>query len=114
MISEYQRNILLNAMPTVYDTPQYPNSPGFKVRDTSRQAAIDIKPKAEALRKQVLELIRESVFGASPDRAARELGVSILSTRPRFSELHAKGLIIDSGRRDLTESGKPSIIWICV
>lgn len=90
----------------------YPNNPGFKARDTSKAAAESIRPAA--LRTQVLDLIRESVFGSSPDRAARELNVSILSIRPRFSELAAKGLIIDSGRRDMTESRKTSIIWICV
>lgn len=92
----------------------YPNNPGFKAQETSRQAAQDIKPKASILRQKVLELIRDSVFGISPDKAAAQLGESILSIRPRFSELKAKGLIVDSGRRDLTEFHKASIIWVAV
>lgn len=91
---------------------RYPNEPGHQATDTSRQAAEDIRPKAATLRKQVLEMIRESVFGRSADSISRELGITILSIRPRCSELNAKGLIVDSGRRDLTESGKASIIWI--
>lgn len=96
-------------MPEIYS---YPDQPGFQNTDTSKAAAESVKSKAPALRKQVLEALCNHVFGATPDTIANELNESILSIRPRITELKLKGLIEDSGRRGKTDMGKASIIWI--
>jgi hypothetical protein len=48
---------------------------------------------------------------SSPDKMADLLGESILSIRPRFSELLALGRIEDTGDRDRNVSGKSCKIW---
>jgi len=47
----------------------------------------------------------------SADQCAYVLGRSVLSIRPRFSELNAADLIEDSGTRTLNDSGKRAIVW---
>jgi hypothetical protein len=49
---------------------------------------------------------------SSPDKMAELLGESILSIRPRFSELLALGRIEDTGERDRNASGKSCKIWM--
>lgn len=91
------------------DLFKYPEHPGFKARDTSRAAADSVAEKAPNLRDQVLAAIKSRDMCA--DAVARQLGKSILSIRPRLSELVAKGLIEDTGRRTFNESGKRAIVW---
>lgn len=89
----------------------YPHKPGFKVQKTSRQAAEEITSKAKTLQKKILELLVNLPAGATPDQIAEYLEESILSIRPRMSELKAQGKIKDSGLRGKTAFGKSSIIW---
>lgn len=92
----------------------YPDTPGHKGTATSRQAAHDIKPKQRHLQQRVLDSIRASIFGMSPEQIAEAIGESVYSVRPRCSELARKGLIKDSGRRGKTDFGKASISWVAV
>ena len=94
--------------------PSYPEAPGYKNESTSKAAAESIKPRTKKLEERVLDVIRSFPFGCSPERVCEELEENILSVRPRFSQLKAKGLIEDSGRRDRTLCGKQSIIWLAV
>lgn len=90
---------------------EYPFEPGFTNTTTSKQAANDLKPRQRQLQQRVLDSIRASVFGMTPEQVAEAIGESVYSVRPRCSELARKGLIEDSGRRGRTEFGKASISW---
>lgn len=86
----------------------YPESPGYKVPGPSEQAARSVA-SAETLRAQCLECLRHRSLTA--DEVASALGESILSCRPRLSELRAKGLIRDTGTRRANRSGKSATVW---
>lgn len=92
-----------------FDFDRYPTSPGWKVRDTSKQAAEEVKPSAETLRNQVFHLLKMREMSA--DQAAQLLEEDKLSIRPRFSELAKMNKIKDSGKRTLNSSGKKAIVW---
>jgi predicted HTH transcriptional regulator len=91
---------------------RYPNAPGFKRRATSRQAAEDMKDKAPSLRDQCFSVLCEGPHTA--DQVAEILGKSVLTIRPRLSELVRLGCIRDTGRTAPNASGKQAAIWeIC-
>ena len=91
-------------------TQPYPQGPGFKATTTSAAAADKMEGKAELLRKRVLGVLRTS--GAlTADEAAASMGESVLSIRPRFSELRLDGLIEDTGERRKNHSGRSAIVW---
>jgi DNA-directed RNA polymerase specialized sigma24 family protein len=86
----------------------YPDNAGFKVPGSSEQAAksIDDLP----LRERVKILLRDYPDGLSADQAASLLNRSVLSIRPRFAQLKAKGEIEATGRYAENESGKAADI----
>jgi predicted ArsR family transcriptional regulator len=91
----------------------YPDNPGFKERGgTSEQAAQSMTSSAATLRDLVHDTLKRESMTA--DEVATRLGKSILSIRPRLSELRAKGMIIATGRARLNESGKPAQVWMAV
>lgn len=93
----------------------YPTQPGFKAGETSITAADQILSKATTLRQEVLSLLRERqhlIRGLTADEAAAIMGESILSIRPRFSELKAANLIEDTGRRRLNASRRNAVVWV--
>ena len=87
----------------------YPDHPGFKARQTSIDAAQQVSEKAPTLREQVFRILQDRPMTA--DAVAATLGKSILSIRPRLSELAANNLIQDSGKRRANASGKMAIVW---
>lgn len=87
----------------------YPDSPGWKAEGTSRQAAESMAPRAAGLRDRVLCAIVAQPCTA--DEAAEIIGETVLSTRPRTSELRDLGLIVDTGIRRPNISGRPAIVW---
>jgi predicted ArsR family transcriptional regulator len=89
----------------------YPASPGFKAGGTSRDAADSMKPSAPLLRARVLARIRAVPGGITADEAAASLGLSVLSVRPRFSELAADGLIKPTGERRKNASLRAANVW---
>lgn len=91
----------------------YPDSPGFKRRDTAREAAEHIKNAAPILRAKCLAVLERS-NGLTADEVAGRLGVSILSIRPRLSELARSQQVRDSGHRRANESGRSAIVWAAV
>lgn len=90
---------------------RYPEAPGHKAPiDTSEAAAISMIPIAPSIRYKVYA----SLFQYGPqtaDEVAGKLGLSILSVRPRFSELAASGRLIDTGDRRSNSSGKMAKVW---
>ena len=78
--------------------------------DTSEKAAKDMKSRAPLLRERTLEQISNST-GLTADEIAANLGESILSIRPRVSELAKRGVVIKTDRTRRNHSGKAAIVW---
>lgn len=87
----------------------YPDQPGAKAPGTSQEAADSMKPDASRLRSLVLESLRSRHL--TPDECAARLGLSVLSIRPRFTELVAKGAIVATGERRDNASGRRAKVW---
>lgn len=93
----------------------YPDSPGWKGEaETGREAAFGMAHKLGRLQK----LVRDSVArcgdaGLTPEEAADLHGLERVSLQPRFSELKAKGVIADSGRRRTNPSSRRrAVVWV--
>ena len=78
--------------------------------DTSEAAAKDMNSRAPLLRERTFEQISNS-DGLTADEIAASLGESILSIRPRVSELKKRGLIVKTDRTRRNHSGKAAIVW---
>jgi hypothetical protein len=89
----------------------YPDAPGFKSSGTSEQAATAISGTAKTLRDQVLHTIAASPHGLTADEVANKLNKSILSVRPRVSELRRQGEIRQTGGRGKNDSGMTANRW---
>ncbi len=87
----------------------YPHEAGWKQGGTSKDAALAIEPKAKTVRDRVLEMLTDHAM--TPDECADAMGESILTVRPRCSELFRRGLLIDTGIRRKNSSGRPAIVW---
>lgn len=95
-----------------YDPPaRYPEAPGFKEQDTSRKAADSVADTAPLLRQRCLDLLRAHPGGLTADEAADRLNLSILSVRPRFTELLKQSKITDTGERRRNASGRSAKVW---
>lgn len=90
----------------------YPSSPGYKEGSTSREAAEAVKPSAARMRSSALSYL-ESFYprGFTADEIASHLALSVLSIRPRISELFRLGLIEKTGERRANESGQSAHVW---
>ena len=91
------------------DAP-YPDHPGWKAPGTSQQAAVRMAPQVTGLRARVLHSLKAGGAGTA-DEIADRLNVSILSIRPRFSELNRLGLIEETGERRSNDSGAAANVW---
>ena len=91
---------------------KYPNRAGYKKRRTSKQASLDISKRSPTIRQQCLQIVKnKKLYGATPDEVADLLNISILSVRPRFSELVLKDCIKDTNKTRKNQSGKQAIVW---
>jgi predicted ArsR family transcriptional regulator len=88
----------------------YPDAPGFKVSGPSEQAAEAMGGKAK-MRAAVLAQIALHAGGATADEIAKDLNLSVLSVRPRVSELNRNGEIEQTGARRKNESGMTATVW---
>ena len=92
---------------------KYPEHPGFKKTDTSEDAADKMVSKAATMRGQIMEMLEDETWaGVAADEAAENFGFIVVSCRPRFSELKALGVIVDSGRRRESAYGAKQIVWV--
>lgn len=87
----------------------YPDTAGFKARDTAKAAAAGVEPAAKSLRARVFDAIKAKP--GTPEELAARLGVPVMNVRPRTSELSARGLIEDSGTRGEADGGRQAIRW---
>lgn len=90
------------------DTP-YPASPGWKEPTTSRAAATAIASTADTVRASVLAHIKSTASTA--DETATALNLSVLTVRPRLSELRKAGSIEPTGERRKNASGMSAAVW---
>lgn len=95
----------------------YPESPGYKTGGTSQDAAEEIEDRAETLRGMVLERLK--AVPSTADEVAEFLGESVLSIRPRISELAVACfsrpvLVVSTGDRRKNASGKMAKVWRAV
>jgi predicted ArsR family transcriptional regulator len=86
----------------------YPGSPGYKAPGPSQEAAEAMKDSAR-LRAMALAALRAESLTA--DEVAYRLRRSVLSIRPRVSELRTMFLIVDTGERRRNRSGRPATVW---
>jgi predicted ArsR family transcriptional regulator len=89
----------------------YPDAPGFKVSGPSQEAAETIGSTASKMRAAVLAQLARYPGGATADEIAKELHLSVLSVRPRVSELNRTGKIKQTGARRKNESGMTATVW---
>lgn len=90
--------------------PYLPEGPGYRRTDTSRDAAVQIAPAAPTYAERCLAILAEK-GPMTPDEAATALNVSVLTIRPRFTELHQAGKIIDTSLRRANANGRNAIVW---
>lgn len=95
------------------DLFDYPATPGWKARQTSAAAAADAAATAPQLRARCLAVLERS-NGLTADEVAGRMGASILSIRPRITELTHLGKVRDTGDRRRNASGKNAIVWAAV
>lgn len=88
----------------------YPDRPGYKTEGTSKEAATAITGHAKTVRDRVLAYITEHA-GITADEIANAMGLSILTVRPRVSELRRQGWIEPTGERFCNSSGMSANAW---
>lgn len=99
----------LDSGPLFSAQQSYPDQPGHRGTDTSRAAAQSIAADAGHLRARCLRVLERAP--ATADEIARQMGASVLSIRPRVTELKMMGRIRDTGRRRKNRSGRPAAVW---
>lgn len=87
---------------------RYPHVAGAKTSGTSADAAVTVD--AHGLRALVLWSLA-SLGPRTADEVASALCLSVLSVRPRFSELRRLGRIEDTGERRTNASGRSAAVW---
>jgi hypothetical protein len=83
--------------------------------ETSRGAAVDIRPDANRLRMLVLEALRRAGDAGMTDEEIQDaLNMAGSTERPRRGELVGRGFVRDSGIKRAVRSGKPATVWVSV
>ena len=90
---------------------QYPYKAGHREVRTSISAANDTNKKLRRLHKQVLIELARNPNGLTGSELSNLTKVSILTIRPRTTELKAQGLILDSEETKKNENGKSEIVY---
>jgi hypothetical protein len=70
-----------------------------------------IMTSAASIREQVFDCVAFS-DGLTPDEVAHRLALSVLTVRPRCSELVRAGRLVDSGGRRANDSGRMAKVLI--
>lgn len=91
--------------------PRTEHGTGWKGQPTSQQAAEKAAPGAAAIRDLIMAKMREQDRAMSADEIAAAIDLSILSVRPRVSELARAGKLVNSGLRTINKSGSTAARW---
>lgn len=87
------------------------DAPHVKGSKTSKAAAESFSEDAlNVLQAKVLAFIRTNK-GATDEEVQRALGLNPSTQRPRRIELVTRGLVIDSGTKRDTTSGRAAVVW---
>jgi predicted ArsR family transcriptional regulator len=90
----------------------YPSHPGWKAAGTSQEAAHAVAGHAKTVRTRAAEYFMQNHPKAfSADDIARALNESVLTVRPRVSELHRSGVIEPAQGRVKNASGMSAHLW---
>jgi predicted ArsR family transcriptional regulator len=90
----------------------YPHDSGWKESTTSKDAAEAIAGHAKTVRARVLAFLTKRYPASfSADEIAADLGESILTVRPRVSELRRSELIEPGAERRVNRSGMRARCW---
>jgi hypothetical protein len=80
---------------------------------TSAAAARQIAGHTKTLRAQVFAyFVRRKDLGATDEEVQRALRMPGNTERPRRQELEEQGLVIDSGLKRTTASGREAVVWV--
>ena len=93
------------------DKSKYPYKAGHRGHRNSIVSANETNKKLRRLQKQILIELYKNPKGLIGSELADILKVSILTIRPRTTELKLQGLIIDTEKDRKNENGKPEIIY---
>ena len=79
---------------------------------TSNAAAASVQPEAARLRALVLNAIRSfGTRGATCDEVEYSTGLKHQTASARVNELRNLAIIVDSGNKRPTRSGRKAIVW---
>lgn len=87
----------------------YPHQPGSKTTGPSAESARKVAGVADILRLKVHALLKREHLTA--DEAAERLGETVLSIRPRVSELKRLGMVVATQARRFNASGHSATVW---
>jgi len=91
---------------------KYPYKAGHRGVRTSIISANDTNKKLSRLKKQVLiELGKVYPKGLSTSQLADKTKITLLTVRPRTTELKLQGIIIDTEKDRKNDNGKPEIVY---
>lgn len=90
-----------------FDLFSYPQAAGHRGSDTSRAAAESIP--AHIIRGKVLK-VYELRGPCTADEVAEALHMSVLTVRPRVTELKAMGKLVDTRLRRPNKSGRKAAV----
>lgn len=104
------------SQPSLFDPPQRrARSRLSGCRQTSREAQRSVKPDVQRYRDSVLSFIRGmGTDGATDDQMQDVIPMNPSTQRPRRIELAQDGLIIRSGDKRKTRTGRRADVWIAV
>ena len=103
LVTPGERNPLLTGL-------SYPSVPGFKEKGgTSEAAARAIAGRCKFLRRRCLEALRKKDMTA--DELADALGETLVSVKPRVSELVARHKVFRSRDRRKNANGVRVVVW---
>ena len=95
-------------MGAIMDLFEYPNTPGYRHRETSKEAAANVSNVSD-LHAQIIGVLSQHCFTVY--ELADFMDMEFRKVQPRCSELAAQGRIIDSGVRRKTPYGRNAICW---
>lgn len=78
---------------------------------TSKEAATAMRQSAAVLRERVLRLFEKKLF-LTADECAHQLGASVLSVRPRVTELKKAGRLRKTRLRKTNTSGMSAAVYV--
>lgn len=79
---------------------------------TSCAAAKSIQSSAATLRAKVFTYLKDHPGGLTDEEGINGLQMNPSTYRPRRIELQRLGMVVDSGRRRETNSGRSATVWM--